>query len=148
MIHNKNLERFEQMNGTYIEKLYWIAGSIDNSSLKELLDDFSFDDFKKIFSGLTKSEYNDYWKNNELSQLFIDYDKLGLFAKIHIPICDKFKYNNDNNPVSWSVNNGHCRIEYVYAETLEELINKIEKISEKLFQKFIKNDLKKNKERV
>jgi len=146
MIHNKFLERFEQMNGAYIEELYWIAGSMDKTSLKELLDNFSYDDFKKIFPGLTltKSEYNDYWSSDEILRLFIDYDKLGLLAKIHIPVCDKFRYDN-NNPISWSVNNGHCRIEYVYAETLEELINKIKKVSENLFKEFIKNDLNNKK---
>lgn len=137
------VERFNQAHGAKIDKLFWIAGSLDSSDLRELLEDMTDNDLKKCFPEIYESEYyKEYRKNDELRQALVDFRKFGLLAELHIPKADNFRYK-DGKPVSWSVHGGICSIEYVYAEDLENLMNEIEKVSEKVFQVHVKKDKRK-----
>ena len=135
------IERFEQAYCSRIDKLFWIAGSFENSELKELLEELDDKQWKELFPEIFKSEYFEEYKD-EPREALINFKKFGLIAEIHIPTCDKFEYKN-GKPVSWSIHQGCCLVEYVYAETLEELMNKTEEKAEKVFQEFVKKDKKK-----
>ena len=138
--------RFGEAHGTKIDKLFWIAGSIKNNDLKDLLDSITEKEYKNLFPDIFESkDLKSYFKDclyaDDTIQALIDLWKFGLIAKIHIPKCDNFVYKDDK-PVSWSVHDGISRIAYVYAETLEELINEIEKKSKEVFQQYVNRDLK------
>jgi len=144
MTNFEAVERFDQAHGAKIERLFWIAGSMDNSDFKDLIEEMEDKDWQKLFPEIHKSEYfQEYLDDDEALQALVDFRKFGLIAEIHLPECDNFRYKKDK-PVSWSVHGGICRIEYVYAETLEDLMREVEKASEKVFQEYVAKDRKAN----
>ncbi|MDI9872721.1 MULTISPECIES: hypothetical protein [Flectobacillus] len=138
------VERFDQARGAKINRLFWIAGSLENSDLKDLLnDDMEEYDFEICFPEVFNSEYfNDYKDNDELIQALVDFRKFGLLAEIFVPEADCFRYEN-NKPVSWSTHQGIYRVKYVYEETLDKLMLKIEKTAAMVFREYIEADKKK-----
>lgn len=137
------VQRFGQAHGAKIDKLFWIAGSMGNSDLKELLEDMSDKDFEKCLPEIYNSEYySEYREDEDMCQALVIHRKFGLIAEVHIPEVSNFKYKN-KKPVSWSVHGGICGIEYVYAENLNELLTSIESISDKHFNDSVKKDQKK-----
>ena len=141
MKNREMAERFQQAHCARIERLFWIAGSLESSDLKELLEDLEDKDWNGLFPEIYKSKNFDEQRSEPL-QALLDYDRIGLIAQIDIPECSRFIYKN-KKPVSWSVHPGICRIEYVYAETLEELMTNIEKAANKVFQEYLKKDKEK-----
>jgi hypothetical protein len=145
MFDNKEaVERLEQAHGAKIEKMFWIAGSLENSDLRDLIEEMDDKAFKKCFPEIANSKHlQEYRNDNELLQALVDYDKYGLVAEIHIPIAKEFSYDKKGKPVSWSSSGGHCRVDYVYAETLDLLLAEMEKSGETHFKDFLKDDKKK-----
>lgn len=140
MTNTEAVERFGQSNSTRIAKLFWIAGSLSNYELEDLLQEMEDLNFKNCFPDIFNSEYFEQYRDDkQLIQALVDFNKFGLIAEIYIPKADNFKYEK-GEPVSWSVHEGNCRVEYVYAETLELLMDGIEKTSESVFQEYIKKD--------
>lgn len=132
------VDRFEQAHGAKIEKLFWIAGSLDNHDFKEFIEEMDEKDFKKCFPEIAKSPSYDYYRTGPLVDAFIDKKLLGFLAEVRIPKADNFRYDGKILR-GWSVHEGICRIEYVYAESTDELLLEIEKVSKKVFAQFIKN---------
>lgn len=145
MFSNKEaLERIEQAHGAKIEKMFWIAGSLENSDLRDLIEEMDDKALKKCFPEIANSKHLEEYRNdNELLQALVDFDKFGLVAEILIPIAKDFSYDKDGKVSSWSSSGGHCRVDYVYAETLDLLLVEIEKSGDKHFKEFLKDDKKK-----
>jgi len=135
MSNNKeSVERFEQAHAAKIVSLFWIAGSLEESGLKEMLDEVSNDDFERMFPDVYNGGISaEYHAGEELLQGLIDYNKFGFIAEVNFPKCDEFRFEN-NRPVSWSVHDGVCSVKHVYAETTEELLQEIELQGERHFQ--------------
>ena len=144
MLNEKAVTRFEQAHGVKIEKMFWIAGSIENSSLNDLIADMDDKQFKNCFPEILNVKVYE----KDFLQALIDYDKFGIVAEILIPIANSFKYSSDGTLLGWSSSGGYCRIDYVYAETLELLLNEIEKSADKHFEDFKKKDKINNKKKV
>ena len=145
MFSNKEaVERLEQAHGAKIEKLFWIAGSLENSDLRDLIEEMDDKSLQKCFPEIANSKYLEEYRNdNQLVQALVDFDKFGLVAEILIPIAKDFSYDKKGKPVSWSSSGGHCRVDYVYAETLDLLLAEMEKSGETHFKEFLKDDKKK-----
>jgi hypothetical protein len=144
MTNKEAVERFSKAQDIRIEKMFWIAGSLENSELRDLMEEISDKALKKCFPEIANSQYlKEYVNDNELVQALCDFDKYGMVAEILIPICDSFSYDKNNKPVSWSSSAGSCRIDYVYSDTLEGLMIEIEKSGEEHFKEFLKSDKKK-----
>jgi len=143
------LERIEQAKGAKIEKLIWIAGSFESSELTDLLSELDDDRWKKLFPEIFESQFFEEARSDIewMKDSLLDFKKLGLIAEINIPTCDCFSYTN-GKPTSWCSHPGICRIEYIYAESLEDLMSEIEKVAEKLFQEYVRADKKKLKKKV
>ncbi len=145
MKNTEALDRFEQAHGANIEKIFWIAGSLENSDLKDFIEEMDDKAFKKCFPAIYKSiDVDEYRDSGELLQELLIKEKLGLIAEITIPIAEGFDYDKDGNVKSWSSNGGRSRVDYVYAETLELLLVEIEKTSKTHFKNFIKEDKRTN----
>lgn len=146
MTNREAVNRFEQAYDAKIEKLYWIAGSLDNHDLRSIIeDDMSEKDFEKCFPKIFNSEYyKQYRDDNEILQAFVDFNYFGLFAEVYVPKCENFSFKN-GKPVSWSSSGGISRIEYVYAENLEDLMKEIELSGKKVFDDCVKSEKKKAK---
>lgn len=135
-------ERFEQTRGVQIEKLFWIAGSVDNYELNDLIEELEDQHWEKLFPDIFNDEQFEGSIVKGVDAL-IEFGKFGLIAEIHIAMLCYFSYNEDDTKVFASYSRGCCRIEYAYAETLEELMIEIEKISEEIFREEVQKDRKK-----
>jgi hypothetical protein len=141
MSNKKVVERFEQAQGAKIEKLFWIAGSLEHCDLKDLIEEMSDEAFENCFPEVFNSPYfEEYRDEGELLQALVDKDKLGLVAEILIPIAKNFSYDQDGNVSSWSSSSGYCQVDYVYGDTLELLLVEVEKSADKHFKYFLEND--------
>jgi hypothetical protein len=144
MTNLEAVERFDQSHGATIEQLFWIAGSMNNSDLKDLIERLEDKEWKELFPDIYYSDFfQEYLDDSEEMQALVDFRKFGLIAEIHLPECRNFTYK-DNRPVSWSVHRGISIIRYTYAETLEELMSEVEKVSEKVFHEYIEKDKNKS----
>lgn len=143
------LDRFEQAHGAIINKMFWIPGAIESSDLADFLQyDCTSTFLEKLLPNSSEETINDCIDNQETSMLFVDNNRLGLVAEIHLPQCDNFSYDKKGTPRSWSIHGGICRIKNVYGDTLEELLTEIEKVSEEVFQDYIKEDKTKKQKEV
>ncbi|MBV5316107.1 MAG: hypothetical protein JZU47_22600 [Prolixibacteraceae bacterium] len=134
---NKNaVKRFEDTRGAHINKLIWIASVLENTSeLIEMVEYFDDRVWNKLFPEIFKSQYFEEYKE-DIFEAVCDFELFGFLAEIHIPICDNFKFDSNGEISGYQHHPGHCRIEYVYAETPAALISKIEKESNRLFKEF------------
>lgn len=139
MKNRKALDRFEQASNAKIEKLFWIAGSLENSDLHSLLDDLDDDQWEKLFPEIYNSKFFEANKNSADNFGLVDFLKFGFIAEVTIPLCDNFRYGkNKTTPESWST--GYVsHICYVYAETPEQLLKLIEAEAKFWFKEDIKN---------
>ncbi len=146
MTNRDATKRFDgYTHGTFINKLFWIAGSFDNSDFKELLDEMQDKDWKDCFPEIKKSKhYKEYQKDNEMGQALVDHNKFGLIAELHHPRCYDFKYDDKGKMFGCSVSMGSCRISYVYAEDLKDLMSTIEKSADKIYKEYVKKDKNKS----
>lgn len=137
------LERFDQAHSAMVDKLFWIAGSIENRDLRGLLEDMDDKQFKKCFPDIAASPYiKEYRKDKQIMQAFVDHRKMGLVAEVHVPEVFKIRYEK-GRPVSWQSSGGICLIEYVYSETMEGLLTEVEKAADRVFKYCLKKDKKK-----
>jgi hypothetical protein len=147
---NTNIEagkRIEELRGSpSIAKLFWIACCYENSEFDEFIRDIGYMGFNSIAPDLLTEDSYYELDESEIKFELWDAGKKGFIAEIHLPECDSFAYNDDGSPMMWSVHNGVCNVRYIYAESTNELIIEIERISSEIFQKFIEEDkLKKTK---
>lgn len=134
MNHLETLERFGQTHCSTIDKLIWIAGALESEQLHDLLENLDWKVWEQLFpKTLTRKEWKKAVKANELVHALIHFRRLGLVAEIHCPQLSKFRFE-EGKPKAWQVNRGISSIYYVYAETLEDLLTKIEERSEAHFQ--------------
>lgn len=142
MTNTQAFKAFDQTKSAQIERLFWIAGSIENIDLRDMLNEMNTPDLKSCFPEIVKSEYfDDYQNDDQMIQALIDFKMFGFIAEVSIPECFNFKYKN-NKPVSWSVSGGIRRVKYVYAETTDILLGFIEQTAKEVFDSFVKVDKK------
>lgn len=134
MNHKEMLERFEQAGSAKIDKLFWIAGSIESNDLISLIEDFEDENWERVFPEIYKSEHFEYYKSDKDSLFGLyDFNKLGFLAEVHIPQCSNFSFMKNKKPYAWQTG-AISHLEYVYAETPEELINQVEERAKYWFQ--------------
>jgi len=140
MTNVEAVNRFSQAHGAKIENLFWIAGAMENDDFKQLIDDLGESHWASLFPDIYNSgSFQEYVTDEDVLQMLLDFNKYGLIAEILLPTCDNFKYDGDK-PVSWSVKHWNCRVAYVYAETMEELLTEIEIVAETTFQEYMTKD--------
>ncbi len=153
MTNKQILLNLNKIPGTpLIDQLIWVAAAIENSELEDILSAMDPNEWKTCFPEIYNSpnfghyvnDDDDEWENRggERIQALIDFEKLGFIAEVHIAECKNFRYK-DEKPISWQPNRGTCRVKYVYAETTDDLMKEIEKVSAKLFNEFMEIDKKK-----
>lgn len=145
-------KKLEESKGVHIEDVVLIAFAVNNQSENYLLEDFGSMEFSKICKTLN-------WKDEEevhnliaeeievggnIAGLMYRYNSSGFLAKVHIEIPTLLNSKSDKPRFSYS--EGYCRIEYVYAGTLAELVDKALKIGAEVNELEIKKALdEKNK---
>lgn len=128
------------MHSARIEQLFWLAGSMESSDLKDLIADMDDDDFQKCFPEIQLPYCED--DTTRRMELLSDANKYGLLAQVYVPEAYNFSYDGEGLK-SWSLRLGICNIAYVYAETLADLLVGIEKATADIFQRYVEKDKRK-----
>ena len=152
MSYNYLFKKLENSHGAYIENLIFIPSEVLRTKPSEAFEDFTNNNLETICETLNwrkeKEVYKDlmqYIDEKILAQKLLKYEQTGFLAECHFPECSNFKFDeNSEVPFSWSVHNGSCRIEWLYAETIGELIEKIVDKSHKIFKEQVKKEQNKN----
>lgn len=145
-VNNTNYQEiFEhETNHSYINKLFWIAAQMENDDLNDLIGDLNEDQWFDLLPDLRNSKFFlEYFNEGNMKEMLFENGKFGFIAKVNHPNCTDFKFNKNGEFSSCSIEGWRCRISYVYAETIDELTNKIKEVSEKLFQEMIDRDKEK-----
>ena len=119
-------ERFSKIN-----RLFLICAMLESGELKEFLDDLELDSWKSIIPSIRESTLDSYDYNKV--ELLYDKGMHGLLAECHYNIMTDFEFREDG---SFSSCGNTCSfISFiVYAETLEELMDKVLAKDEELFK--------------
>jgi hypothetical protein len=136
MEHKKALETIEQAHGTVVLSIFYIAAQIESKSLMDLLIDMEEEDFLSLFPEIKESNIYqvDQLTEEDIQEFLFDSNKLGFIAITNHPIHSKFTFKPDGEFESCSYSRGACYQSYVYGETIDELINNVEKSAEKFWQ--------------
>lgn len=138
-------DKLETTPGAYIDHLCIIASEIHKPNQNEVLEDFICQPFEKICEvlgwqnnptthNLIKEAIED--EDNSLAVLMHQNKRNGFMATVHFPVCSSFYFNDDGNkPKRWQVSTGYCHVDYLYADSIAELFDKIVTKSEELFEK-------------
>lgn len=129
-------ERFEQLPCVKISKLYWLMCQYENNELKEMLCEMDQLEFNQCFPGVLSNPYTSRIQHDEdeIINTLSDCGFTGLFAQVEYPEMSDFQFReseedallNDTNYRSCTICSNVVRYGYVYAETKEDLLKKIE----------------------
>src|SRR4051812_15696446 len=96
MTNREAVERFDTAHGIKINKMFWVAGCLESSDFKEMVtEDMSHKDLSELFPDLPPDAPYEYMKDDEATQLFVDYNKLGFLVELHFPYHYGFHYKKE-----------------------------------------------------
>ncbi len=137
-------KKLESTNGTHIVDLTMIAFEILNHSKSEIIEDFGYLEIKEICEVLewdyekAKSVINEAFEFEEtIDEIMYKNGRTGYLAKIHKEI------PNLVNGKTFMYSEGHCRVAYVYAHTIAELVDKAVEIGNEIDKEERKRALEK-----
>ena len=149
---NKYLYKKIEQNkgGAYIESLVFIANEVCRDKQSETFEQFTELNPKKIADVLgwndkkeTLSLIKNEIEDSSLAGLLLRYGVTGFLAQCMMPECSGFIYNKKTKePRAWSVQNGICRIFWIYSESIGELIEKLEEKSNDIFSEYLEKEIK------
>lgn len=119
---------------TTINRLFHIASMSGSSEMDSFLEDMDFEDYRSFMPSLTKREYDSY--EGSLDELLFDYYKFGFLAECSFNIPQKFSFREDGSFQSCSSSCSFYPF-YVYAESMDELLDKVIEEDERMFEKEI-----------
>lgn len=121
-------------SGCYINKLAWVTAMSESDGLKNMLRDMSYDDFSDI--GVKAAIPDD---TEDIIELLFNLNKTGFLAECHHQEQRNIKFDKEGNFASCLISGACCAVFYVYAESMEELIDSIIVENEKLSRKEIES---------
>lgn len=139
---NKYLfEKIEQAHGAYFENLIFLSSEFCRNRISNTFEEFTELDPKEIAKVLdwntkptTLEHITDHIKEKELSSLLLQNDMTGFLAECHMPEHYDFRFNRgDDRPWCCSVNEGILTTFWLYAESIGELVHKLEEKTEELY---------------
>ena len=142
-------ERFEQLHCAQIRNLYWLMCQYENNDLKGMLCEMEEEDFESCFPGILSNPYSaniQHDKDEILCTLF-NKNFRGLLAEIEYPQMQDFDFKHEDDKLkgvyhSCSINGNYLKYGYVYAESKEELLTKMETQAEQMVKYWIEQDIK------
>lgn len=145
--------KLETTPGAYIEHLCIIASEVFKPNQNEVLEDFICQPFDKICDvlgwqsndkthNLIKEAIED--DDHSLAILMHQNNRNGFVATVHFPVCSDFYFNDEGKePKRWKCSTGYCSVDYLYADSIAELFDKIVTKSKEYFKKDLEKDLEK-----
>lgn len=115
---------------TMINNLFHIASMSGSREMEEFLSNMDFGDFHSFIPSLTKRRYEGY--EDSLGELLFDYEKFGFLAECSFNIPRNFSFWEDGSFRS-CYNSCSFYPFYVYAESMDELLDKVMEENERMF---------------
>lgn len=128
MTNIEAMDRTVDQGGT-VAKLFWIAVSIQSPELREHLEDMPAKAFKECFSKVAQY-YENYERDGDLPQALTDGNYRGFLAEVHVEENFNFRFDDKGAKASWSSSRSKMYVHHVYAETLEDLVKEIERVTQ------------------
>jgi hypothetical protein len=140
-------DRFEQCHCAEIRNLYWLMCQSENDDLKEMLCEMDPKEFEQCFPGVLSNHYSANIQDDKDEIIFTLFNAgySGLLAEVEYPQMEDFTFGEDGDYKSCSINGCYTRYGYVYAETKEELLQKIELQVEEMVKYWIEEFKSKTK---
>lgn len=137
-------DKLEQTKGgATINSLVFIPSEALRESKSEAFEDFTELDDEEICEVLD-------WKaeqfvfdmirdeGSSLALSMLENKKTGFLAECHFPECRGFIFAEGNSePRAWSVYRNICRIEWIYADSMGELVDTMVAVSDRLFDEAV-----------
>lgn len=125
-------ERISQQSNTRIEEMIWLAGC-DDRKFKDMLQEMDESDVRAFFpKAMNDTDFSWDLKGEEFGDIFRYNGYYGILAEIHVPVLDHISFRKQKNGKevvsSYSFSFAHCRIYYVYAESLAQITKQIENV--------------------
>jgi hypothetical protein len=127
-----------------VQKMCLLVMQGDSSECIELLDDLlnvrnQQRAIEETFPGLAEEGYDlsGGWNGENLMAVLAESERLGYLAELHVPECTEFKFADGGEPLRWCVRGGISNVVYVYGNTLEELMEAMERAVAKEFAGFV-----------
>ena len=139
---NKYLfKKIEQAHSAYFENLIFIANEVCREKQSEAFEEFTELETTEIAKVLgwnsektTLELIESEIKDEALAGLLLRYDVTGFLAECRMPESSNFRFEEGKQrPCSWSVHHGCCTVFWIYAESIGELVEKLEEKSEEFF---------------
>jgi hypothetical protein len=138
---NKYLfKKIEQAHGAYFENLIFIANEVCRERQSEAFEEFTElkpAEIAKVLGWNDKAEtyslIEEEIEDKSLAGLLLRYDMTGFLSECRMPEHSAFTFNSDGEFSSCSVHNGICTVFWIYAESIGELVEKLEEKAEELF---------------
>ncbi len=136
---NKYLyEKIEQAHSAYFENLIFLSSEFCRENMSDTFEEFTElepIEIAKVLGWNTKEETLQLIKDNveekELSSLLFQNNMTGFLAECHLPHHSKFMFNDgQERPWGSTVHCGTLRVEWIYAESIGELVEKLEDVAE------------------
>lgn len=134
----------------YVNRITMIAleNTKDSEKVSEIMEDFFNNELKyicKVLDFKTDKDTLEYIENEIEDNSFVytmmsKGDKGGFLAEVYTPECNSFSFDGEGNPQSWQVVGNICNVEWVYADTLDELSDKIVEVGNKNFKEFVEKE--------
>lgn len=139
---NKYLfNKIEQAHSAYFENLIFIANEVCRERQSEAFEEFTELEPAEIAKVLgwndkesTLKMIEESIKEKEFSSTLLQYDLTGFIAECHLPHHSNFMFNKgEERPWGSSVHCGTLRVAWVYAESIGELVEKLEEVAENFY---------------
>lgn len=139
---NKYLfNKIEQAHSAYFENLIFIANEVCREGQSEAFEEFTELEPTEIAKVLGWNEkestlkmIEESIKEKEFETLLLQQDITGFIAECHLPHHSKFMFKEgEERPYGSSVHCGSLRVAWVYAESIGELVEKLEEVAEDFY---------------
>lgn len=139
---NKYLfNKIEQAHSAYFENLIFIANEVCRERQSEAFEEFTElepIEIAKVLGWNTKDTtlkmIEESIKEKEFASTLLQYDLTGFIAECHLPHHSRFMFNDgEERPWGSSVHCGTLRVAWVYAESIGELVEKLEEVAENFY---------------
>lgn len=145
-MNNQNFQsQIENSACESIEKMFWIAGSYESDTFREYLEELEERDFREFFKEYNLPALEDFYKYvseeeypceeeyiDNILEFFFDNNFNGLIAEFYVPQPNNPTYD-ENGELSSCGFTGARIIKKVYADSLDELAERILEVSEETF---------------
>ena len=139
---NKYLfKKIEQAHSSYFENLIFIANEVCRERQSEAFEEFTELEPAEISKILDWSDTEEVYKmiadeieEKSLSGFLLQHKRTGFLAECRMPEHSRFMFNEgEERPCGCSVHPGITQVFWIYADSIGELVEKLEEKSEELY---------------